>query len=287
MNFEALNCITWFNEHWYEFNFDLLSKEEKIKYNLQDKTGIDYLKSSTTILGSAPKEWLAKYRGQVGNWEADRIMSEAQTKGSNIHSAINASFNNVTVFYNDAKRPKYSKEEIEKLSEGKGYYVLTSQQEALEFYRFVQIFNLLKPTHIASEFNLYNLQYMYAGTGDLLWEMKEGEVVNGRNKIVFENGIYLFDVKTGKEDDKNYPKQLASYCEALRLHNNIEVKGAGLIYTNAETKTGIEGTKIVLYTPEELKYHFEQFLHVLAISNEYSTEKPKVIDLPTIFKAVI
>ena len=33
MKFETLNCINWFNEHWYEFNFDLLSEEEKKKFN--------------------------------------------------------------------------------------------------------------------------------------------------------------------------------------------------------------------------------------------------------------
>lgn len=287
MKFESLNCISWFNEHWYEFNFDLLSKEEREKFNLQDKTGIDYLKSVTTILGSAPKEWIGQWRGQVGNWEANRVMEEAKSKGSRIHNAINASFNNVTVFYNDAKKPKYKMEEIEKLAEGKPFLIIENQQEALEFYRFTQIFNLLKPQHVASEFNLYNLIDMYAGTGDLLWIMKAGEIKNGRNIVTFENGYYLFDVKTGKEDEKNHPKQLAAYSEALKLTNNIDVKGAGIIYTNADTRTGIEGIKIVVYPADELKYHYKQFKHILAIDKEYSNEKPKVIELPTIFKGML
>ena len=238
-------------------------------------------------MGSAPKEWLAQWRGQVGNWEANRVLQESKDKGSRIHIAINLSFNGYKIFYNDIKKPKYKLEEIEKLADGKNYLIIENQQDALEFYRFTQIFNLLKPVHIASEFNLYNLRLMYAGTGDLLWEMKEGEIKNGRNVVRFENGIYLFDVKTGKEDALNYPKQISAYIEALKLMNNIDVRGGGIIYTNADTKTGIEGTKIVVYTKEELEKHFQQFLHILAIDQEYSSDKPKVIELPTIYESMI
>ena len=69
--------------------------------------------------------------------------------------------------------------------------------------------------------------------------------------------------------------------------NNIDVRGGGIIYTNADTKTGIEGTKIVVYTKEELEKHFQQFLHILAIDQEYSSDKPKVIELPTIYESMI
>jgi hypothetical protein len=287
MTFENMNCVTWFNEHWYEFNFDLLSPEDKKKFKLEDKKGIDYLKSVTTILGSAPKEWLSQWRGQVGNWEARRVIEEAQTKGTHVHNAVNVSYLGGIVFYNDSKKPKYKKEEIEKLAEGKPYCILEQQQEALEFYRFTRLINLLKPKFVANEFNLYSLRYLYAGTGDHLWEMEEGEYKNGRNIIKLSKGIWLFDTKTGRDDDKNHPKQLAAYANALKETNNIDVEGAGIIYTNADTKTGIEGLKVVIYTKEELKYHFSQFLHVLAIDQEYSSDKPKVIDLPTIYKGLL
>jgi hypothetical protein len=287
MNFETMNCVTWFNEHWYEFNFDSLSPEEKKKFNLLDKKGIDYLKSVTTILGSAPKEWLSQWRGQVGNWEARRLLEEGQTKGTHIHNAINTSYHGGVIFYNDIKKPRYGKDEFEKLAEGKPYYILEQQQEALEFYRFTQLINLIKPNFIANEFNLFSLRYLYAGTGDHLWEVEQGEHKNGRNIIKLTKGTWLFDTKTGREDDKNYPKQLAAYANALKETNNVDIEGAGIIYTNADTKTGIEGLKVVIYTKEELKYHFSQFLHVLAIDQEYSSDKPKVIDLPTIYKGLL
>ena len=76
----------------------------------------------TTILSSSPKEWLGRWRGQVGNWEADRIMNEALDKGSKIHSAFANLIEGAIILYSNANKRKgiegfkteqYNKQQLE------------------------------------------------------------------------------------------------------------------------------------------------------------------------------
>ncbi len=283
---EEIEVISWFDDRFYKIDFDNLDPEDKKKY-AKDKAGIDYFKSSTTILGSAPKEWLAHWRGQVGNWEANRIMGEAQEKGSRVHEAISGLINGGQIIFNDPKVPKYDDEEIKELTKDIPALIIKSQQEHLEIYRFAQFCEEVKPKFIATDFVVFSLVHEYAGTLDILAEIEGGKYsINGVKPLEIQKGRYIIDIKTGQEDDLNYPKQLASYMVGYeeREQSTGDIDGGILIYTNAKTKGKIEGLKTVIYTKEELQKHFTGFLNIKKVSDEYGIDKPKLVLLPSILK---
>ena len=112
--------------------------------------------------------------------------------------------------------------------------------------------------------------------------MKKGKYDLGQKEFYeFEDGHYVFDLKTGKEDENNYPEQIASYAEAC---SEYDIKGGVLIYSNSTKKKGIEGLKMDIYSKEELKYHFKGFLHQQAVWVKKAPKQPKVFDLPSLIK---
>lgn len=290
------NVISWFDDRFYKCK---LTKEQikKIQTNASkinpkfEYTVIDnniFLPSTTTILSSSPKEWLSRWRGQVGNWEADRIMNEALDKGSRIHTAISEAINGTVILLNNPKAPSYTKEQITAIEteSKKGVLVLSNQQEMLEVWRIVQFINIVKPQIIASEMTVYSEKYGFAGTLDLLFYIEKGSYSLG-DKETFEvekSGHYILDIKTGGEDDNNYPEQLASYYKAVEESSDYKVEGAVILYSNANKKRGIEGFKAVQFSRSDLDYHFQGFTYQYNIWLKKSQTTPKVFDLPSLIR---
>lgn len=288
--------IGWWDDRFYKCKLtqkeiDGIVKRAKevnpnFEYTIVDKN--IFLPSSTTILGSAPKEWLARWRGQVGNWEADRIMNEAMNKGSRVHSAFAEYLNGTVIILNNPKAPAYTKEQITAIEteSKKGVMVLQDQQEMLELWRLDKFFNILKPKVIGTEMSVYSAVYGYAGTLDHLWYIEAGKYDLG-DKVTFEiekSGNYVLDIKTGGEDGNNYPEQLASYYNAVEETGEMKVDGAIILYSNAQTKKGIEGFKATQISVSELQYHFKGFIWQYNIWLKKANKSPQVFDLPSLIR---
>lgn len=261
--------IQWFDDRFYKIN---------------DK----FFPSVTTILGVVNKPFLGIWRGQVGNWEADRIINEALNKGSIIHAAIEILLHKGKVIFNSSKNPAYSEAELtELMSELKvPYIVLTEQQQHLEVYRFAKWVEEVKPQMVYSELKIASMQYEYAGTLDGIFDIKDGLYsVNGSKPIEIKEGRYLIDYKTGKEVDDNYFMQLSAYLKAYEEEDrDNEISGGIIIHTNAQTKGKIEGLKTVVRTREELELDFQDFLAVKKVFDRTNSIKPKIIELPSILE---
>lgn len=274
--------IQWFNEHWYKVNFSDIPVDLRVKWGLPE-TGFDFLASVTTKLGAAPKPWLPKWRGQVGNWEADRIMNEAGNKGTRVHHSAEVILKGGIVIYQNDKVPAHSPEEIAALtSSGAPFSIVSDQKEYMETRYFKKMFRMLNCKVIATEFMLYDFEYRFAGTSDGLVYCEKEQIINqggsGKHKTIkMVPGYYLYDIKTGSEISEA-KKQLAAYARALFALFGIEVKGAFVLHTNAKSE---RGWNIEAYSEEELQIGWEQFKKVSAVWEIYPSEKPKIFDMPS------
>lgn len=264
-----VKLVNWFDDHWYRI--DLENGET------------DYFKSVTSILGAMPKPNLNKWRGDVGNREADRRMNEAAEKGSNIHNAIDLYCRGGKIIYNPARYPVFSKEELNQLADC-DHVILGNQQEHLEVFRFTRWFATVNPTVLSTEFIIYSLKHKYAGTSDAKMFIKGGKYqVSGKNPIEIPEGKYIIDYKTGNEDAESHAMQVAAYLKAEEEKGD-KLTGAIIIYTNADIRTGIVGLKTVVHSHDELEDYFEKFLKVKAVDEFAIKTKPKVFELPTILQ---
>lgn len=281
--------VSWFDDRFYKINYDTLPKNVREKY--PEKNGIDFLPSVTTILGAAPKEWLGKWRGQVGNWEANRIMEEAATKGEHIHRAANCLLTGGIIIFQNLKSPAYSTEEINAIiAEHPHYYIVSDQQEALELDRFTRLIKALRPRIVASEVKVFSLAYDYAGTIDIIADIEAGSYEINCNQKFLYKGRYIIDIKTGNQDEESQLKQLAAYMvayEEMQSYYPSEVgsiiDGTINVFTNTKNKKEIEGLKTVVFNREENLNAFNNFLNLKAVYKDHLDYKPKVLDLPTIF----
>lgn len=293
---KQINAVSWFDDRFYKIKTtkQVINKIQKrvasICPNYQYTTldDIIFVPSSTTVLGSAPREYLARWRGQVGNWEADRIMNEAMSKGSRIHLAFAELLNGTIILLNNPKAPAYTKEQIDNIAQesNKGVMVLSDQQEMLEVWRLKQFFDIVNPKVEAVEMTVYSEQYGYAGTLDHIWHIEAGEYSLG-DKVKFKvdkTGFYILDLKTGGEDENNYPEQLASYMNAVEESEQYKIEGGIILYSNAKTKTGIEGFKVEQLSKDDLEYHFKGFIYQLNVWLKKANKTPKVFDLPSLLR---
>lgn len=278
-----------FDDRFYVISREIieqaLKKGEKInssiKKLLSDTERKDfYFPSSTSILGASPKPYLAKWRGSVGNMEADRIIAEALKKGSSVHTAIDCLLRGGEIGYKPLLKP----EEIEELS-NKNFVLIEEQQEFLELYRLGQWFEAVNPLLLASEFTVISLKHFYGGTLDALLKIEEGEyLINGSKPLRLKEGIYIIDYKTGNSfDKKNYYRQVASYGAAVEEEGEYLIKGALIIHTNDnKVKSGIEGLKTYYVSKKELNRSFNEFLRVKKVYELDLNYKPTIIELPAL-----
>jgi len=288
---------------WFDDRFYILLKDEiekaysegatihpKIKDALINGAPEVWLPSSTTILGAAPKPWLADWKGRIGNEEAEKKLNEGGEKGSRVHDAIQVWTSDGMVIYNNPKKPLFTPEELFEITKDKveyvDYIVLREQQEHLECWRLQQWFKEVNPTIISTEFTCVSLENMYAGRGDLLCQIKTGIYnINGSKPLTLPGGIYVVDYKTGKTFDKpNYYRQIGSYSNAIEENGQYEITGGLIIHTNDNKIRGgiIEGLKTYYASKEDLSKSFEEFLKVKAVYDIDLDYQPKVIELPAI-----
>jgi len=267
---QEIKMVEWFDDHWYWVE---VAKK--------------YFASSTTKLGVVAKPFLATWRGNVGNREADMRVFEAGERGKRIHSAFETLLKGGTVVYNPPGRPNYTKEEIEAITVKCGGFleIMKYQEEALQVHKIMQFLNIVKPEILGSEMMVYSLADEYAGTMDALLKIKEGKyLVNGRTPLFIPGGIYAADLKTGKSLDEDSTMQTASYGNAHTEMTKQKVDGTMLLWTGSSNKNGIEGFGVELRNQIEMQQDYSDFKHVCKVWDRKNKDKqPRNFEFPTMF----
>jgi genome maintenance exonuclease 1 len=167
-------------------------------YHLRE--GVSY-PSITTVLGSAPKPYLIKWRARVGDKEADRISSNAAKRGTALHECVED-------------------------------YLLNRMATRTQSHVTRELFAQVKPKLddalgpiFAIEKALYSDHLKVAGRVDL---------------IAYWNGIIsIVDLKTStrvktKADIKDYLLQVTAYALMYTERTGIEVPQGVIVIANDE-----------------------------------------------------
>lgn len=263
--------VEWFDDRWYK---------------IEKKLGtFDYYPSVTTKLNIVAKPFLAQWRGDIGNREADMRVFEAQERGKRIHSGWETMTRGGAVVFNPPMRPNFTEEQLAALrNEHTFIEVIRYQDEMYQLTKLQKFLDIVKPKIIASELIVYSDKFREAGTIDNVFEIEAGEYfVNGRTPLVLEGGLYIGDLKTGSMFDDNAYMQMAAYANAYNELTSVEPVGTIGIHTGAKTKTGIPGLGVFVRNHKEWRQDFNDFRSVSALwERKHKDDRPETFDLPTV-----
>ena len=272
----SVKLIEWFDDRFY-----------KIIYTNAEKVDVEeYLASVTTKLGALAKPFLARWRGDLGNREADFKTMEAADRGSRTHWAWYTYINNGAVVFRPPRAPLLSEAEMAEVSEKhKGQVsILQNQDEMFDMMKLQEFCRRLKPEILECERTVYDLVNKDAGTLDNLFRIKAGTYdINGAKPVTLINGVYPFDLKTGKTIAKDSRMQLSAYAIMVEKLLGLTVAGAIIGHTQASTKKGIEGFSTTVLTREEIEGEYQDFRNIAKVwERNFGTMKPKVRQIPAI-----
>lgn len=262
--------VEWFNDHYYRV----------------EKDGREYLiPSVTTKLGVIDKPNLTRWRGDIGNREADLRMHEASQKGKRIHWAWSVALEGGAVIFDPWQRPVYTAQGIEELKTKYGKVaILRTQEEMWAIVKLREQMAVLKAKVIGVEETVYDLETMDAGTIDRVMWIEEGEyMVSGAKPLKLSSGVYIDDLKTGSFLDEGFWMQLAAYSIMYEKIHGVKIAGALLTHVGATIKSGIAGLKTILRTREELTQDYEDYRHAARLwERKHGDEAPKVRQIPSL-----
>jgi hypothetical protein len=269
---DEVKMVEWFDEHYYKVE--------------RKKGPPDYYPSVTTKLGVVEKPFLAKWRGDIGNREADMRVFEAQERGSRIHAAWEAMTTGGAIIFNPSKRPNFTEEEVAGLRtryDG-NLEIVRYQEEMYQLMKLQRFLEVVKPRIIASELVVYSERYCEAGTIDNVFHIAEGDyAINGRTPLHLSEGVYIADLKTGSMFDDNAYMQMAAYANMYTEAIGVEPVGTLGIHTGAKTKTGIPGLGCFQRTKAEWKQDFSDFRNVSALwERKHKDDRPDTFEIPTL-----
>lgn len=271
-----IKLIEWFDDHFYKIQLD----EEK---DGQILTNTFYLPSVTTKLQAAPRPFLARWRGDVGNREADLQMFDGANKGSRIHyAALKVYLAGGAVIYNPIQHPNFTPAAIAEIAAkvGREVFILQNQDEIWQIEKFRRWMNIVQPEILGIEDIVYDLIHKEAGTRDLFLKIKAGEyAISGMKPVVLPEGYYIADLKSGKQVNDEAYWQTADYAKMSEV-GGIKIAGTLIIHTNAKTKSGFT-THIRL--GEQLEDDYQTFRHVAAVwENQNRDLQPDLLEFPNI-----
>lgn len=134
--------------------------------------------SVTTILGIIRRPYLERWRGNLGNEEADRVLAEAGDIGTRVHDGCEA------------------------INMGREWYATDAQTEAM-IRAYEDWYKSTVKRVLVAETPVICRTYRYAGRLDLLAVLKGDKLPT------------LIDIKTGNSVYQDVPLQLAAYKHAL------------------------------------------------------------------------
>jgi hypothetical protein len=259
-------------------------------YKIETEDGkIEYLPSVTTKLSASAKPFLGRWRGDIGNREADLRMYDAASKGTRIHYAVNLFLNDGVVILNPFNHPNYTAEAIKEIQGriDREVFVLQNQDEMLHVARFQEWIKRTNAKIIGTDQIVYDLTFKEAGTLDFAFEIEAGSYeINGPKPLKLEKGIYIGDLKTGSEIYDDAYMQIAAYSEMYfgteKTPENF--KGGLIIHTGSKTKTGIPGLSTAYRNPAQvLDDYVNGFRHVAAIWDRQNKDAmPRQLEFPSL-----
>lgn len=274
-----VKMIEWFDDHFYKV-------KQVVETNGIPSEVVDYFPSVTTKLNIIAKPFLAKWRGDVGNREADLRMFEASESGVRIHHAWYTLATKGVVVYQPWQHPNYTPEEIEALSSDNfgNLAVLQHQDEMYDIYKLKRWLDLVKPCMVASELIVYSVSNRDAGTADNVMDISEGEyAINGSKPLKIKAGRYIVDLKTGNVVDDNAYLQTAAYAKCYEEMGLGEITGSIILHTGAKTRSAIEGLSTLVRTKEEMEQDYQDYRLAAALwERKNGHMKPKVFEFPTL-----
>ena len=272
METQNISLIEYFNDHYYK---------------VVEDDNVFFIPSVTTKLGIIDKPQLNRWRGDIGNREADLRMYEAANRGKRIHWAYETFLKGGVVIYDPWQKPTHSESDIEKLRVMFGQVaILRTQDEMIDVWKLQRQYELLgKPKILAVEQMVYDTIGMDAGTIDNILEIKEGEYpVSGVKPLVLEEGIYINDLKTGKYVDDRVWLQLAPYGFMYERMTGKRIAGALVSHTGATIRGGIQGLKTMFRSRKQLlgdDYDDYRFASQLWL-REHRDDKPQEFQFPSL-----
>lgn len=286
--------VEWFDDRFYRVDVPANLDESYFKNippqyieHVKEHSVIEvFLPSFTTIYGNTePMPFIPKWRGKVGNLEADIISEVAKQKGSNIHNAVDLLLKGHAIVFVNLKTNNVTDSEIKEFRKKhkRPVHILYSQEEMIQVTRYKRILDLIKPIVVDSEQHLFNFKECYAGTRDQKWLIEKDIAVKVTKKTTIElkAGMYVVDLKTGKHfDDKYASTQLSAYAEADPETDKI-VGGIGIDLNN-DRSSGVDGFKLMVKTREELAPYFEHFKDLKRIFFFSNPARPKKYELPLV-----
>ncbi len=265
----TIYAIEHFNDRYYKV---------KIKPNNED-----YVPSVTTKLNIIAKPFLAQWRGNLGNREADLKVWEAQERGKRIHAAWHTFVMGGIVVYQPFNSPKYSEEQIKaiKIQTNGNYQVLRYQEEMIQLHKLQLIHQKLKPKNLGSEMIVYDLDNQDAGTIDNIFDIKEGTYSLGSSKpLILPKGIWICDVKSGNQVDSHVWRQIAPYAKMYEKMTKKSVTGGLIFHSNAKTKTGYN---VLSRLAPELEQDYLDYRKISDLwVRDHGDKKPKYIEFPSL-----
>lgn len=262
--------IEWFNEHWYK-----VTTGEQVRY----------IPSVTTKLGVIDKPQLARWRGDLGNREADMRSYEAAQKGTRIHWAYAVALKGGAVVYDPWQRPVYTAEGLEELrKKHNDISILRTQEEMFAISKLAEQFKRLDPEILAVEETLSDLDENDAGTVDNALLIKPGEyLVSGSKPLRLSGGIYINDLKTGSFVGDDVWLQLAPYTIMFEKKHGVKCAGALVTHTGSTMKSGIVGLKTMYCSREELQSYYLKYRHISDVWNDrHEGDAPETYQFPSI-----
>ncbi len=252
---------------------DLISKVDSSSgrfYSIPSTSEKIFYPSVTTILKTYFQSYLARWRGELGNQEADRLFIEAGEKGTLVHELFSDLVNGLTLHY----KTTYDNSIPNKIIHDDYIFV--------QLYKLQQFFEIVKPKIILNEAMLYSNKYKYAGTLDLLLKVEGGTfLINGRNPVTIKSGIYLADIKTANNIFPNYHWQTAAYAKATIERKLVRsITGTMILHTKSKVKNGIEGFSCIVRDKKQMQEDFKNFLKVKSIYDIDAPQEPAVYQFP-------
>lgn len=271
---DSITLIEHFDDHYYK----VISNDQA-----------HYLPSVTTKLGIIDKPFLAKWRGDIGNREADMRSYEAASKGKRIHWSWEVVLKGGVVIYDPWQRPVYSAEQIAALKAEHGEVsVLRTQEEMAHVKRLMDQFEILHPNVLGVEVKVYDIANRDAGTIDHIYEIEAGNFpVAGSKPLQLTGGIYVTDLKTGSSvDDEDVWLQLAPYAKMYEDRFSVKVAGALVTHSNANVRSGIPGLKTLFRSREQLiGQDYPAYRHAASLwERKHKDDLPKTFTFPSLIK---
>lgn len=267
---ESIILVQFFDEHWYK-----VTENEKTFF----------IPSVTTKLGVKDKPFLAKWRGDIGNREADLRMHEAGQRGTRIHWAVEIMLKGGAVLYDAWQNPVFTSEGIKEHEKQYGEIaVLRTQDEMLQVWKVKQQLDILKPEVVGVEMTVFDTEQMDAGTIDGIYRVKAGSyMISGSKPLVLKEGLYIYDLKTGSTVTDDVWLQLAPYMAMYEKRTGSLVQGALVTHTSAKTKSGIAGLTTLYRSREDLvKNDYPDYRAASKLwMRDHANDQPRQYEFPS------